>query len=67
MSDFFWTSGHLGWGVFALIVFTCFWWLLADLIWRLRSIRVHNFAILMALGWLIGVVFILLGFYFCSC
>lgn len=63
MSGFFWSSGHLGWGVFAIAVFTCLWWLLVDLIWRLRSIRLHKLAVAVSLGWLVGAGVVLLGFY----
>ncbi len=64
MSDFFWSSGHMGWGIFALVVFTGLWWLLADLVWRLKSIGIGRLAIAMASGWIIGVGLIFLGFYF---
>jgi len=63
MSDFLWSSGHLGWGVFALAVFTGLWWLLSDLYWRLRSIRIGRFLVALAIGWVIGVGLILLGFH----
>lgn len=53
----------MGWGFFTLLVFTCLWGLLTDLIWRLHSIRVHHFGVVMSLGWLIGVGLVLLGFY----
>src|SRR5690348_1000967 len=48
MSAFFWTSGHLGWGVFAVAVFSGLWWLLADLVWRLISIRIGRLAVVVA-------------------
>lgn len=54
MSDFLWSSGHLGWGVFALAVFTALWWLLGDLYWRLANIRIAWFVATMAGGWVIG-------------
>jgi len=63
MNGFFWSSGHLGWGIFALVVFTCLWLLLADLVWRLRSIRIHRLIVGMSIGWIIGVGFVLFGFY----
>ena len=63
MNEFFWTSGHLGWGVFALAVFTGVWWLLSDLVWRLRSVRIGRLAVVMLIGWVVGVGLILLGFY----
>lgn len=63
MKGSIWESGHLGWGIFALIVFTGLWWLLSDLVWRLRSVRIGWLAIIMSIGWLAGVGLILLGFY----
>jgi len=63
MNGFFWTCGHLGWGIFALAVFTGLWWLLTDLYWRLKSIGFRRLLVMMAAGWIIGVGLILLGFY----
>jgi hypothetical protein len=63
MNEFFWTSGHLGWSIFALVVFTGLWWLLSDLIWRLKSVRIRRLAAVMLIGWIIGVGLILLGYY----
>lgn len=63
MNAFFWTSGHLGWGIFALVVFTGLWWLLSDLVWRLSSVKIGRLAVALAIGWSIGVGLILLGFY----
>ena len=63
MNEFFWTSGHLGWDVFALAVFTGVWWLLSDLVWRSRSVRIGRLAVVMLIGWVVGVGLILLGFY----
>ena len=63
MNRFFWSSGYLGGGAFALVVFTGLWWLLSDLVWRLRSVRIGRLAVAMPIGWIIGVGLILLGFY----
>lgn len=63
MNDFFWVSGHLGWGLFALIVFTCLWILIFDLIWRSLDARFVRIAVAMSAGWLMGSMLILLGFY----
>lgn len=64
MSGFLWASGHLGWGIFALAVFSCVWLLLSDLVWRLRSAAIIRLASAMAAGWVAGAVLIVLGFYF---
>lgn len=63
MNGFLWASGHLGWGIFALAVFTGLWWLLSDLCWRLRNIRVGRLLVMMGVGWLIGIGLIFLGFF----
>ncbi|MFC5583259.1 hypothetical protein [Rhodanobacter terrae] len=63
MNGFFWTSGHLGWGIFAFVVFTSLWCLLSDLVWRLKSVRIGRLALAMSIGWIIGVGLILLGLY----
>lgn len=66
MSGFFWTSGHLGWGIFALAVFTALWWLASDLYWRLKRIRIGQLLLAVSGGWIIGAGLISLGFYLCS-
>ena len=66
MNGFFWTAGHLGWGVFSLLVFTGLWCLLFDLIWRLKSARISQLAVPMSIGWIIGAGLILLGFHFAA-
>lgn len=62
MNDFLWSSGHLGWGAFALAVFIGLWWLLGDLYWRLQSIAAGRLLLVLAAGWLVGAGLILLGF-----
>lgn len=66
MKEFFWTAGQLGWGSFALLVFTSLWWLLGDLIWRLTSVRIRRLAMMMSVGWIACVLLVLLGFYLSS-
>jgi hypothetical protein len=63
MSSFLWTEGHLGWGIFWLIVFTVLWGLLADLVWRMKSIRFLRFFGVMAAGWLVGAVLVVAVFW----
>lgn len=64
VSNFFWVSDHLGWGVFAVIVFTAAWWLLADVVWRLTTVRIGTLAAFAAATWLSGVGVIVAAFYF---
>jgi len=66
MNEFFWESGHLGWGIFALIVFSGLWLLLSDICWRLLVMKSGRLLTVMGIGWLAGVAVILLGFYFGS-
>lgn len=66
MNDFFWTSGHLGWGVFSLVVFTCLWILLSDLIWRLKHVRISRLAAALLAGWIVGAGLIVLVSYLVS-
>lgn len=63
MSDFFWTSGHVGCGLFAIVVFSGVWLLFSDLVWRLKNIRVVRLALAMSAGWLVGVGLIVAGLY----
>jgi hypothetical protein len=63
MSGFLWTSGHLGWGIFAAAVFTGLWVLLVDIYWRLKSTRMASLVGMAAVGWGVGVGAIVLVFY----
>lgn len=65
MNDFFWSSGHLGWGIFALLSFSALWWLLCDLVWRSTSLKIGPLAAAMLGGWMMGGGLILLGFSLC--
>lgn len=60
MTAFFWSAGHLGWGFFALLVFSGLWWLAYDLVWRLRDMPGARLATRMGAGWIVGVALILL-------
>lgn len=62
MSGFLWTSGHLGWGLFALIVFTGLWVLLGDLVWRLKNVAITKLAAALAAGWMVGAAVIALAY-----
>lgn len=63
MSPFLWSSGHLGWGLFAVIVFTALWCLLGDVYWRLQNTRLSRFLPALAVGWAIGIGAIVLAFH----
>lgn len=63
MNGFLWASGHLGWGIFAVAVFTGFWVLLTDVYWRLKRTRMVWFLAMTTSGWVIGVGLIVLGFW----
>lgn len=66
MSGFLWAYGHLGWGIFAVAVFTGLWWLLGDLVWRLKNIRTGRLVVAMFSGWIMGIGLIVLGFFLFS-
>lgn len=63
MNDFLWTSGHLDWVIFVLVVFTGIWFLLFDLVWRLTNVRIGRLAVAMSIGWIIGFGLVLLTLY----
>jgi hypothetical protein len=63
MNDFFWSSDHLGWGFFALAVFTGSMLLLGDLYWRLYNIRIARLLAALAASWAVGAGLIVLGFH----
>lgn len=63
IGNFFWASDHLGWGIFAVFVFTGVWWLLADLVWRLTPIRIVKLAAFAVGAWLSAVGLIVAAFY----
>lgn len=63
MSEFFWTAGRLGWGLFALLVFTALWLLLTDLVWRLKHVGTRSLLATMAGGWVVVTALIIACFY----
>jgi len=63
MNGFLWTFGHLGWGIFAVLVFSGLWLLLSDLCWRLLAICIGRLLALLAIGWMLGIGCIVFGFY----
>jgi len=66
MNGFLWAGGHLGWGIFAVAVFTGLSVLTADFYWRLRDTRIVRFLMTVLVSWLIGTGLILLAFFFAS-
>ncbi|HEX7325594.1 MAG TPA: hypothetical protein VF292_09620 [Rhodanobacteraceae bacterium] len=61
MTQFFWSSGHLGWAFFLLLVYSGVCLLAGDLTWRLVRMRGRKLVGVIVGGWLAGVVLILLG------
>jgi hypothetical protein len=55
MMTFFWSSGHIGWPLFAVIVFSVLILLATDIVWRMLRIQVRRLLCLTALFWVIGV------------
>lgn len=59
MNDFFWISGHLGWGFFSIVVFTVVWLLLSDLYWRLKRTNFTKLLVTIITGWIMAIAIIL--------
>lgn len=59
MSELLWRSGHLGWGLFSLLVFSGAWLLLADMVWRLKRIAIRRLLAIMATAWVVGAALVL--------
>lgn len=53
MIEFFWTSNHIGWLFFAILVFSGLWLLLSDLVWRAKSMRFGWVPLVMSGVWAI--------------
>lgn len=64
MNTFFWSSGHFGWGLFALLIFTGLWLLTGDIVWRVKALRFGRLAIGLVAGWMLGVAVIVLVYAF---
>ena len=62
MNAFAWDAGHLGWGLFALLVYTGVWLLASDLTWRLTNIAIRRLLTVMACIWTVGVALIVWWF-----
>lgn len=63
MSNFLWAYGHLGWGIFAIAIFTGLCGLLTDLVWRLKNVGIGRLAVVMFSGWIVGIGLIMLGYF----
>ncbi len=63
MIGFFWTSGHLGWALFAVLAFSGIWLLLIDLVWRLTSIAIRRLVAVACGGWLVGLGLVVLAYW----
>jgi hypothetical protein len=63
MNGFFWASGHLGWAIFSLLVFSGLWCLLADLVWRLKNMQIKRLACVMSAGGILGTGLIVLVYW----
>lgn len=66
MSAFFWNAGHLGWGIFALAVFTALWLLGADLVWRLKTVSIRRLGPAVIAGWLLGAALVVWVYWWCG-
>lgn len=55
MTAFFWSSGHIGWPFFNLVVFSILCLLTTDLVWRIASIRWWRLLLVAIVVWMAGV------------
>lgn len=55
MMTFLWSQGHIGWPLFAIVVLSAVYLIVADVIWRTSRIRRHWFALAAGVAWLAGV------------
>lgn len=60
MKGFFWSFGHIGWGIFAVAIFTVLWLLVSDWIWRTKTVSFVRFVVIFLMGWVAGVGLIIL-------
>jgi hypothetical protein len=66
MSELFWMNGHLGWRFFTLLIFTGCWVLLSDLVWRSMAVSIGRLAVILSIGWLMGIGLISIAFHVAS-
>jgi hypothetical protein len=60
MSEFFWSSGHLGWGFFSILVYSGMCIIAADLVWRLTAVSIRRLVPIVAACWVTGVALLVL-------
>jgi hypothetical protein len=59
VSHFFWHEGHLGWTLFAILVFSMIGLLVLDLAWRTIIVRTVLMLPVALLIWMIGILAII--------
>lgn len=55
MMSFFWSSGHIGWPFFSIVVFSVLSLLSGDIAWRVTQISSRKFLSIAAIVWVSGV------------
>lgn len=66
MTAFFWSSGHIGWGLFATLAISGLWLLSLDLVWRLCNISIRRLLLWMGGVWVLGIAIILVSALGCT-
>lgn len=67
MLTFFWSHHHLGWGLFALIIYSVLMLLATDVLWRRWTVRKTRFLKLAVPAWALGTGLIVLVFWLSPC
>lgn len=55
MTSSIWSSGHIGWPLFGVVVFSVLCLLATDIVWRVVSVSSHKLLLLAAVVWTAGV------------
>lgn len=54
MMSFFWSGGHIGWPLFAIIVFSVCCLVVADIVWRVTRFPFRRLLLAAATAWAVG-------------
>ena len=63
MTSFFWSSGHIGWPFFSIVVFSVLCLLATDVVWRVISTSSRKLLATGAMIWALGVTALIVLWY----
>jgi hypothetical protein len=63
MTSFFWSSGHIGWPLFGIVVLSVLCLLATDITWRTVRIRIPTLLPIAAAVWVVGAAVIIAIWY----